>query len=75
MADFWNQLGGLVGAGINMAGIESARNDLISAGQQANVGAQQIGQTAFEQSQFKPFPLLPELALFLLPLLGALQLP
>ena len=49
MADFWNQLGGLVGAGINMAGIESARNDLISAGQQANVGAQQIGQTAFEQ--------------------------
>jgi hypothetical protein len=55
MADFWNQLGGLVGAGINMAGIESARNDLISAGQQANVGAQQIGQTAFEQSQFKPF--------------------
>jgi hypothetical protein len=35
--------------------LSQLESDLISAGQQANVGAQQIGQTAFEQSQFKPF--------------------
>ena len=55
MASIWDQIGGAAAAGTQLAGLSAAQQSAINAGNQANVSAQQIGQTAFEQSQFKPF--------------------
>jgi hypothetical protein len=55
MASIWDKIGGAAAAGTQLAGLNAAQQSAINAGNQANVSAQQIGQTAFEQSQFKPF--------------------
>jgi len=55
MASIWDMVGGAAAAGTQLAGLSAAQQSAINAGNQANVSAQQIGQTAFEQSQFKPF--------------------
>lgn len=51
----WDILGSLGAAGVSYAGMENMQEDLINAGQAAQTGAQQIGQTAFTSSQFQPF--------------------
>jgi hypothetical protein len=45
----------LIGAGINIAGVEQLRSDLNTSGNEAMSNAQQVGATANQQSQFRPF--------------------
>jgi hypothetical protein len=48
-------LDNLLATGANIAGIEKARDDLLTAGTQAQTGAQTIGTQAQTATQFQPF--------------------